>query len=284
MSSAGAGGVDTVQSGMFQGVKQSIKENATLKRLALWSVRLAGACGGIANVCGIARYIRFIREWRQFRHAGGVADVLDWHPCLYDRTLTTGIDAHYFYQAVWAFRQIVAQNIRHHIDIGSQVNLVGLLSVVTRVTFLDIRPLVLTLPGYSGVGASLVALPFADGTVDSLSSLHVIEHIGLGRYGDPVDPQGTSKAAMEITRVMAPGGCAYISVPIGRTRVQFNGQRVFAANDVVAMFSGLQLVTMAMVDARGRYREDVKPGDADIGDVGAGSDCGLGLFLFRKPA
>ena len=158
-----------------------------------------------------------------------------------------------------------------------------MLSTVSHVTFLDIRPLVLSLPGYSGVGASLVALPFPDNSVRSLSSLHVIEHIGLGRYGDPIDPKGAYKAAREIVRVVAPGGYAYVSVPIGRTRVQFNGQRVFSPHDVVDMFYGLELISMAMVDARGRYQEEVTPKFADISEEGAGADCGLGMFLFQKP-
>lgn len=267
---------------MLPRFKQAIKENEKLKRLALWASRIAAAWGGIMNFSSVTRSARFIRDWRAFCHAGGEGRVLDWHPCLYDQTSTTGIDAHYFYQAVWLFRQIIDRKVPSHVDIGSQVNLVGLLSTVTRVTFLDIRPLVLTLPGYNGLGASLIALPFADNTVQSLSSLHVIEHIGLGRYGDPIDPEGACKAAREITRVLAPGGYAYISVPIGRARVQFNGQRVFGVHEVLTMFPGLQLTTMAMVDARGRYKEEVAPETADIGEAGAGADCGLGMFLFRK--
>ena len=42
----------------------------------------------------------------------------------------------------------------------------------------------------------------------------MLEHIGLGRYGDPIDPQGTEKAATELQRVLAPGGDLYLSLPI----------------------------------------------------------------------
>lgn len=229
-------------------------------------------------------YVRFIRDWRLFKSAGGIAQIGDFWPCLFDRRSHTGIDAHYFYQSLWAFRKIHDRNIRTHVDVGSQVQFVGLLTTITRVVFLDIRPLSIGIPKYQGLASSVVALPFGDRSIHSLSSLHVIEHIGLGRYGDPIDPNGSAKAAQEIVRVLAPGGRAYISVPVGRPRVQFNGQRVFAAADVIKLFDGLNLVEMAMVDASGQFHDDVKPESADISEVGQGSDFGLGLFALQKAA
>lgn len=267
---------------MWRRLKQVLKGNARIKRLALWGFRLVSPVGGFGRFSSPLRYGTFLREWLGFRRAGGRAAVLDWYPCLYDRQATTSVDAQYFYQAVWAFKRILSQRPRYHVDLGSQVNLVGLLTTVTHVAFLDIRPLVLTLNDYTGLGGSITALPFCNDSVTSLSSLHVIEHIGLGRYGDPIDPNGSIKAAREIVRVLAPGGHAYISVPIGRPRVQFNGQRVFAPTDVVTMFEGFDLVEMAMVDASGKFHDEVKPVSADIGEACQGSDFGLGLFCFQK--
>jgi len=267
---------------MLPRLKQRIKESVSLKRLALWGMRLARPLGDAGKLSVLPRYGRFVSEWRQFHHAGGEASALDWYPCLSDRTAVTSVDAHYFYQAVWAFRNILSRNFRFHVDVGSQVNFVGLLTTVASVAFLDIRPLSLSIPNYAGLAASLDALPFSDASVHSLSSLHVIEHIGLGRYGDPIDPNGSVKATREIVRVIAPGGYAYISVPIGRPRVQFNGQRVFSVQNVLTLFEGLNLVEMAMVDASGAFRENVSPDSTDISEAGQGSDFGLGLFCFEK--
>jgi uncharacterized protein DUF268 len=228
--------------------------------------------------------VRFLRDWRRFKSAGGTALVGDFWPCLFDRSSQSGIDSHYFYQSLWTFRKILERNVRTHVDVGSQVQLVGLLTTITRVIFLDIRPLSIETPNFQGLAGSVVTLPFGDLSVHSLSSLHVIEHIGLGRYGDPIDPNGSARAAQEIVRVLGLGGRAYISVPIGRQRVQFNGQRVFAVADVLKLFDGLHLVEMAMVDASGKLHDDVKPESADISEVGQGSDFGLGLFLFEKEA
>jgi SAM-dependent methyltransferase len=210
--------------------------------------------------------------------------VLDFYPCLFDRTAASSIDTHYFHQALWAFRHIRQSAAASHVDIASDVNFVGLLTCITRVTFVDIRPLELAIPNYTGLRGSILELPFADGAVESLSCLHVIEHIGLGRYGDALDPLGPERAAREIARVLQAGARAYISTPVGRPRVQFNGQRVFAIPEVAEIFRGLALAEFSLVDAHGTLRENVDPGAADIREEGAGLDCGLGMFVFRKPA
>jgi hypothetical protein len=44
---------------------------------------------------------------------------------------------------------------------------------------------------------SILALPFESGSIKSLSSLCVVEHIGLGRYGDEIDPFGSESAIKE---------------------------------------------------------------------------------------
>jgi hypothetical protein len=36
--------------------------------------------------------------------------------------------------------------------------------------------------------------------------MHVVEHIGLGRYGDPIDPDGDLKAISELKRVVQKRG------------------------------------------------------------------------------
>jgi SAM-dependent methyltransferase len=68
----------------------------------------------------------------------------------------------------------------------------------------DIRPVDIAVEGF--VFGSVLALPFPNASQASLSSVCVIEHIGLGRYGDELDPRGSEKAAAELTRVLAPRG------------------------------------------------------------------------------
>jgi SAM-dependent methyltransferase len=98
------------------------------------------------------------------------------------------------------------------------------------------------------VAGSVLDLPFADGSLESVSCLHVAEHIGLGRYGDPLDPLGTRNAAAELRRVLAPGGQLLFSLPVGRPRVESNAHRVHDPLEVRSWFADLELVEFAGVD------------------------------------
>jgi SAM-dependent methyltransferase len=154
---------------------------------------------------------------------------LDLQPCLGDDTAETAIEPTYFYQDAWAFERIVQQHPACHVDVGSHHKYVALLSKVLPVTMVDIRPLSLPLETLHFREGSILAMPFEDDSVCSLSSLCVVEHIGLGRYGDPLDWQGTEKAIAELKRVLALGGDLYLSVPIDDgNRVFFNAHRAFS--------------------------------------------------------
>lgn len=237
-------------------------------------------------LAAVPAYVRLFLDWRRYRAGGGQAAVADFYPCLFDRVETTPIDPHYFYQAAWAFREILRQTPRQHVDIGSDVRFVGMLSQAIPLTFVDIRPLRMELPGLDCRTGSVLSLPYADRSVLSLSCLHVIEHIGLGRYGDSLDPQGTAKACRELARVLAPGGRLYLSTPIGHSRVQFNGQRVQSVQEVLGWFSGMKisLVDMAIVDTQGRFLPDLDLQQADRQACQTGGlDFALGCFVFERP-
>lgn len=263
-------------------LRRHIRSSPRGKRLALAAMRNLGALAWQVRPAALLRYFQFLGQWRRFKQAGGRASALDFYPCLYDRTSSTGIDTHYFHQAVWAMREIRKHAPSLHVDIGSDVNYVGMLTALTPVVFVDIRPLFLRIANYHGVGGSITSLPFASGSIDSLSCLHVIEHIGLGRYGDPIEPNGPEKACREIARVLREGGHAYVSTLIGRPRVAYNAHRIFSPEALTAMFPGLRVQAMAMVDVAGRFVEGVDPLTADICESEGGLDFGLGLFHLVK--
>ena len=112
--------------------------------------------------------------------------------------------------------------------------------------------------------------------MQSLSCLHVIEHIGLGRYGDPINPDGARRAADELQRVVDQGGMLYLSTPIGRERVCFNAHRVFAPGTILAWFSQLTLTRFSYVADDGSLNENVSP--AAVPQL----DYGCGFFEFRR--
>lgn len=202
----------------------------------------------------------------------------DLFPKLEDWLPTSPYDQHYFFQDVWAARRVADAAPARHVDVGSRVDLVGFLTALTDVTFVDIRPLEVDIEGLTCVAGSVLDLPFADRSLESVSCLHVAEHIGLGRYGDPLDPLGTVKAAHELQRVVAPGGQLLFSGPVGRKRVCFNAHRV---HDPVAVvrdyFPELELVEFSGVDDRGVFRRHRQVEEL------AGSEYACGMFLLRRP-
>jgi SAM-dependent methyltransferase len=121
-------------------------------------------------------------------------------------------------------------------------------------------------------------MPFDDDSVPSLSSLHVIEHIGLGRYGDTVDPNGYLKAAAELCRVLAPGGRLLLGTPVGRERVCFDAHRVFDPETIVQAFEELVLAEFLLIDDAGR---GVIAGASF--EQARRCEYGCGLFVFEKP-
>ena len=258
------------------------------KRIFLLVWRFFSPLFRIVNLRVIPGYFWFIRDWLRYKAAGGVAKFFDWYPCVLDKTSTTAFDPQYFYQAVWGFRKINASSVNEHVDVGSEIGFVGMLSAVTNVTFVDIRPVSIQLEGFSCKEGSIVSLPFEAGTVDSLSCMHVIEHIGLGRYGDPLDPEGSKKACHELERVVSPGGVLYISVPIfgdkdASMKVYFNGFRNFGIKDVISYFPNLKLVSFSMVNGNGDFVQNVEHEKVSIIMSGF-VDSALGMFEFRKPA
>lgn len=226
-------------------------------------------------------YPRYLADWRRYAALPGAEPLAlaESYPCLFDRTAQTPFNTHYTYQAVWALEAIRATNAPLHVDVGSQIAFVAMLSAITDVIFLDIRPAALGLPALHGLAGSALSLPLADGSVASLSCLHVIEHIGLGRYGDPLDPAGTRRAAAELARVLAPGGRLYLSLPVGRPRVCFNAHRVHAPAQILDYFAGLTLARCGAIDDAGRYHPDLSREQLL---AYAGAEYGCGLFEFMR--
>ncbi len=227
-------------------------------------------------LAGILYLPRFVSHWKRYAASGQKISFFDMQPCLGDWSTHTPFDAHYFYQGAWLSRKLSDAKPARHVDIGSSVMTMSVLSAWVDTVFVDYRPLKAALPGLVSVAGSILNLPFPNDSIDSLSCLHVIEHIGLGRYGDPIDPKGSVKAAIELQRILRPGGKLHLSLPIGRERVCFNAHRVHSPDSVVKMFPDLKLVDFSYVDDKGQLME--RQSLSSAGSL----EYGCGLFHFEK--
>jgi hypothetical protein len=200
-----------------------------------------------------ADYGRFAREFAAFSALSSRAGrkvPLRWRPCLDDRTQTTSFDRHYTYHTAWAARVLAELRPARHVDIASSLMFVVSVSAFLPIEFYDYRPAPLMLPGITSGSADLTHLPFPDRSIASLSCMHVVEHVGLGRYGDPLDPLGDSVAIRELQRVVAPGGSLLFVVPVGRPRVYFNAHRVYGYEQIAQQFSELRIRQFALIPDR----------------------------------
>lgn len=213
---------------------------------------------GLRWVGGIGRLAGFAGEYRRFRRLNaGTPFALrgrDILPCLSDRTETTLIEPTYFLQDTWFARKIAEQRPASHVDVGSSVKSMALVAQFVPITLVDIRPVEIELERFSFLRGTVLALPFADGALASLSSLCVIEHIGLGRYGDPFDARGSEKAAAELGRVLARGGNLYVSVPVdAECRIYFNAHRAFTRDYLLSLLPGFTLVEERYIYGRALF-------------------------------
>lgn len=198
------------------------------------------------------------------------------YPILFDKTNFTPFNAHYFYQQLWVFENVFKRKPSHHIDIASTYQMSAYLSKMVKTTFVDLRPISIHLKNLKVIKGTILNLPFKDNSIRSLSCLHVAEHIGLGRYGDPIDPYGTEKACHELERILAPKGLLYFSVPIGQERVCFNAHRIFSPILILKYFQKLKLIELSIVDDDGNLIKKYNPNSCQK------INYGCGLFLFKK--
>jgi hypothetical protein len=156
-------------------------------------------------------------------------------------------DPHYIYHTGWAARKIISSNVTIHHDFSSSLYLSSIISAVVPVVFYDLRPANLNLSNYEGRSADLVKLNIPNNCLNSISCLHVIEHIGLGRYGDSIDPDADMRACNELQRVASIGGKILVVVPVGKPKICFNAHRIYSFDMVMKMFSQCELISKALI-------------------------------------
>ncbi|MBP6007196.1 MAG: DUF268 domain-containing protein [Rhodoferax sp.] len=231
-------------------------------------------------VTGIPRYLY---AWLQFRKS--YSGRLDFLPCLgdwYEEGGTTQTE--YFLQDLHIARKIHAAQPVKHVDIGSRIDgFVAHLASFREVEVFDIRPVNAKIEGVVFRQADLMSPTEAlHGCCDSLSCLHALEHFGLGRYGDPINPQGYEDGLRNMVKLLTSQGVFYLSVPVGQPRVEFNAHRVFDPAELVkfAFDLGLTLKALAWVGEDRKLHQSAQF-ESDLQTLGQ-LNYSLGIFTFIK--
>lgn len=226
---------------------------------------------------------QFTADWLRFRK--NYKGQLRFFPCLNDRYEQGGsANSEYFWQDLHVARKIFAANPQKHVDVGSRVDgFVAHVASFRNIEVFDIRPINVAIPGVVFTQADLMgASVLQQGYCDSLSCLHALEHFGLGRYGDPIDPEGHRKGLSNMVKILRSGGMLYLSVPIGLERVEFNAHRVFAPNALthLAEEMGLTLQEFAWMEP-GQSLVQSRNLQHDLSELGR-CPYALGIFTFVK--
>lgn len=155
----------------------------------------------------------------------------------------------YWAHCSWAARKVADRRPQTHVDFGSYIYFAGLVSAfVDHFVYADIRQMPEVFRSLRYAHESLTSIGWESESLLSVSCLHTLEHVGLGRYGDTLDAQGDLKAARELSRILAPGGQLLIVLPMNeKPRVQFNGERMYSALQVHEMFKPLKMIDHACI-------------------------------------
>jgi hypothetical protein len=190
----------------------------------------------------------FSKQYKFFVNKEKRFDEFSMKPMLNQKYQPSGFDRHYFYHPSWASRVLAEEKPDKHVDISSVLRFAGDLSAFIPVDYYEYNVPDIKLTNLTVNKADLLHLPFENDSVTSLSCMHVIEHVGLGRYGDPLDIDGDIKAIAELKRVLAIGGSLLFVVPVsGRPRLEFNAHRIYSYEMVVNMFEELNLKEFALI-------------------------------------
>lgn len=200
-------------------------------------------------------------------------------PCLDDKNSNTPFDKHYIYHPAWAARVLAKTRPVRHVDISSSLAFSTLVSAFIPVDFYDYRPALLNLDGLQSNFGDLLQLPFTDGELQSASCMHVIEHVGLGRYGDPQDPDGDLKAFAELKRVIKTGGDLLLVVPVGKPKIVFNAHRIYGYQQILKNFGGFQLMEFSLITDFGDPQGMIINAAPELVDQ---QHYGCGCFWLRK--
>ena len=227
----------------------------------------------------VARLFEYLNELRRFRNKNDQRFSVksgDIYPCLKDKITKTPFDHHYIYHAAWAARVLAQTRPAYHVDISSILTFSTVVSAFVPIKFYDYRPADLKLNNLESGFADLKKLTFADNSIPSLSCMHTIEHIGLGRYGDEIDPQGDIKSINELKRVLIDGGDLLFVTPVGKPRIEFNAHRIYSYEQIVDYFSPLTLKEFSLIPDAGGLILNADPA------LVKNQDYGCGCFWFKK--
>lgn len=168
-------------------------------------------------------------------------------PRLYDKQQVQVLP-YYAPELHFATSIIIREKITRLVDVGSYVVWYPMISAVVDLETVDVRPTQPPMDMFKSRKGAMTSLPYPDESVQALSSLCVLEHIGLGRYGDPIGYNLDRDAATELGRIIMSGGHLILSTMLGKKSIQFDAGRVYDMDSLISMFPSFEISDTLIYD------------------------------------
>lgn len=230
------------------------------------------------------KFPKFIKDLITFKLYGGSINSI--FPILYDYNDFAGnIKSQYFHQDLHVSSLIYQNKPINHIDVGSRIDgFVSNISVFMIVDVMDIRKLEIKKKNINFKRGDITNKEFNNKLkYMSVSCLHSIEHFGLGRYDDPVNPNGHIIGFNNLYKLLDKGALLYISFPVSsRKRIEFNAHRVFGFLDIFDWMydlniKDLELISFDLIDDKSNLIVN-----QDIHNISLDIKFGCGIYTLKK--
>mgnify|MGYP000023318838 CR=1 FL=1 len=193
-------------------------------------------------------------------------------------------DTIYFLQDQIVARHLFEANVSRHCDVGSRVDgfILAISSFMEEVIVGDLRAGETRVKNVKTEIFDLLdegQISGANSKWHSISCLHTLEHLGLGRYGDRLCGSGWRIGLGNLIKRLENGGSLILSVPVGERRTFFNAHRVFDPSDIIEAGSqlGVELKRFVLIDDNRNVSDFMNPPDV------SNLSYGCGIFFFCKP-
>lgn len=182
---------------------------------------------------------KYLRQYLLFKKLGG--KVKSFYPILDDFNDNSGVVKNQlFHSDLLTSQKVYHKKPLKHLDIGSRIDgVVAQIASYRNLDVLDIRDLeIKPHKNINFLKQDLTnILNVSDNEkYDSISSIGCLAHIGLGRYGDNIDPEGYKKGIEAISKLAKEKCYVYVLTPVGKESVEFNAHNIFDAKKLIREF------------------------------------------------
>ncbi|MDC3396800.1 DUF268 domain-containing protein [Candidatus Pelagibacter sp.] len=224
---------------------------------------------------------KYIQDYFLYKKLGG--KVKNFYPILEDFNVSAGnIKNHLFHADLLTSQNVFKNNPSKHLDIGSRIDgVVAQIASFRKLDVFDIREI--DIKPHQNINFLKKDIIQNDEMhdyekYDSISSIGCIAHVGLGRYGDKIDPEGYKKAIKSISNLSKNDCYVYILTPVGNEGVEFNAHWIFNPSKIIDEFKihNFNLEAFHLINDEGDLELNAKL------DNTKNLNFGGGYFIFKK--